>query len=164
LRVVTRGSRPVRAAWGRVGPPLAIGLAVLVGSLEVTVVALTLTGGAVLIQAPEFVYDTPPTYLCPNVVSTLTPPEYLQVQLGATFNLSWTVGCEEPPGMNASSALFEVSAAGSSTFGFSVMGSTLPIVFGAGTFAFLNLTVRAPWFPVATGLVITVQGGPLPTG
>ena len=152
---------PSARPWRRVGPPLAIGGAVAVAAVELIFVVSIATGGGILVEDPVFQYSTPPTYLCPYLVSTVTPPSSLTVSVGATFILSWTVGCQSVPGANTSSSTFVISSVVSATAGFSVVRSTVPVTFGYGTLAYLNVTVRAPWYPVETYLTLVVQGGPV---
>jgi len=152
----TRLARRSRPFW--VG--LAVAAAVAVAAIELSLILLASPVGTVIINNATFQYNTPPTYFCPFSYTTGGPPPALEVRLGAIFNLSWGVGCEPYGPGNTTGATYVISSVVSSTWGYKVLGSNVPVVFGYDRVGYFNVSVRAPYWPSYGSLVLTVAGGP----
>lgn len=137
------------AAFGG-GVALVLGLAAFVPAV-----------GSVVVENAAFQYDSPPTEFCPFLYTIGGPPASFVEPGGAVFDLSWEVGCASAgPGNATNGTLYEISTVASSTAGFSVVGSDLPVTFGYGTVGLFTVSVRAPGWPGIVVLTLLVGGGP----
>jgi len=142
---------------------LAVAAAFLVAAIEIGLLVLAPGAGWVVVTNAAFQYSTPPTDLCPFLVTTGGPPPVLEVRTGSVFNLSWGVGCEPYGPGNTTGATFVISSVFSSTWGYKVVASNVPVVFGYDRDGYFNVSVRAPDWPAYGSLVLTVGGGPYPS-
>lgn len=117
----------------------------------------------VIVNDASFQYNTPSTDFCPYTYTTFTPPITLVEHVGAAFNLSWGFGCEPWGLANATTHEWVITGVSSETFGFTVVRSNVPVVFGVNRTAAFNVTMRAPIFPTEVDLTLLVKGGPLLT-
>lgn len=157
------------SARGR-GPPgsdrriwegLAVGAAIAVALVEIIALALTSDAGPVIVEDASFQYTTPPTDFCPFTETTGGPPSMFEVGSGSVFNMSWGVGCEPYGPGNTTGATFAITSVVSSTVGFKVVSSNVPVVFGYGRIGTFTVNVRAPQGVWVGTLQLTVQGGPI---
>lgn len=155
---VRRG--PNRRLW--VG--LAVGAAFAVAAIEIAALVLVPAAGVVIVGDADFQYTDPPTVFCPYTVTTGGPPLMFEVRAGSVFKMSWGIGCEPYGPGNTTGATFAITSVVSSTFGFKVVASNVPAVFGYGRFGTFNVSVRAPDWTSYGSLELIVQGGPYPAG
>jgi hypothetical protein len=156
------GPRASKAPQLKVG--LAVGAACAIAGLEILALVLFSPAGVVFVNNPIFEYDTPPTYFCPYTeTSGNQPPPYLEVRAGSVFNLSWDIGCEPYGPGNTTGAEYVITSVTSSTYGFRVVSSNLPVVFGYNLTGQFNVSVRAPAVSTYSYLILAIQGGPLPS-
>ena len=144
----------------RIWAGLAVGAAVAVAVVEIIALALASGAGPVIVNDASFQYTTPPTDFCPFTETTGGPPLMLEVRAGSVFNMSWGFGCEPYGPGNTSGATFAITSVVSSTAGFKVVSSNVPVVFGYGRIGTFNVSVRAPSWVWAGSLQLTVEGGP----
>jgi hypothetical protein len=149
---------PHRRLW--VG--LAVASAVAVAVMELVALFLTPGLNTVVIYNASFEETTPPTTFCPFWFTIGGPPPVFTVPSGSLFNLSWQIGCEPYGPGNTTGATFVVRSVVSSTWGFSVSSSDLPVVFGYDVTSYFNVSVRAPDWPWVGSLTLTITGGPSP--
>ncbi|MFZ0829756.1 MAG: hypothetical protein WCB18_09780 [Thermoplasmata archaeon] len=154
----TPRGRPDRQVW--VG--LAVAAAVAIGVVEIVLVVLISGVGMVVISNASVEWSTPPTDFCPYGYTTGGPPSVLEVRFGSVFNLSWGIGCEPYGPGNTTGGTYVISSVISSTWGYQVVSSNVPVVFGYDRVGYFNVSVRAPDWPADGSLVLTVEGGPLP--
>ncbi|MGA7860850.1 MAG: hypothetical protein WCB19_03215 [Thermoplasmata archaeon] len=141
---------------------LAAVAAFVVAAIEIGLLVLTPGAASVVVSNVSFQYFTPPTNWCPFVFTTGEPPPVLEVPTGPVFNLSWGIGCEPYGPGNTTGATFVISSVVSSSWGYKVVASDVPVVFGYDRDGYLNVSVRAPDWPAYGSLMLTVGGGPYP--
>ena len=135
-------------------------VAAVIAAVEVALFALVPAFGAVVVENAAFEYSTPPTDVCPYTATRGGPPSLFTVARGDVFRLSWAIVCEgfgKPP---ANATSFEIRSVHSSSFGFSVVSSDVPVLFNYSRVGYLNVSVRAPVWPDIAVLTLSVDGGP----
>jgi len=116
----------------------------------------------VVVENAAFEYDTPPTTFCPFVFTIGGPPPAFETPRGATFVVSWQIGCELTGDANSTPTdRYQIDAVSSQTLGFSVVGSNVPVTFGYAEVGVLTVTVKAPSWPDIADLSLLVAGGPV---
>jgi hypothetical protein len=148
----------------RIWVGLAVGAAFAVAAIEIVALVFASGAGTVIVSDAYFQYTTPPTVFCPYTETTGGPPLTFDVRAGSVFNMSWGFGCEPYGPGNTSGATFAITSVVSSTFGFKVVDSNVPVVFGYGRIGTFNVSVRAPDWATDESLELTVQGGPYSNG
>jgi hypothetical protein len=141
---------------------MAAGTAFAVAALEIAALVLLSGGGMVVVRDAYFQYTDPPTDFCPYAEVTGGPPLDFEVRADSLFNLSWGFGCQPYGPGNTTGATFAITSVVSSTLGFKVVSSNVPVAFGYDRIGTFNVTVRAPNWPSYERLELTVQGGPSP--
>jgi hypothetical protein len=139
----------------------AVGVAFAVSAIEIVALISLAATGVVVVNDAAFEDYTPPTVFCPFLETTGGPPISFEVRAGAVFNMSWGIGCEPYGPGNTTGAAFEITSVTSSTWGFTVVGSNLPVKFGYDENGLFTVTVRAPSWATESTLVLVVQGGPV---
>lgn len=117
----------------------------IVGGTVPAVLVLDPAFAPVVIEGTSFQYDTPPTVLCPFVVTVGGPPAVFPEARGHVFTLAWEVGCA-PSGTNTTAprTTYQLTPVSSSTWGSSVVRPDVPFVFNDSRFGSLIVSVRAP--------------------
>jgi hypothetical protein len=140
---------------------LAVGVAFAISAIEIVALISLAAAGVVVVNDAAFEAYTPPTVFCPFWETTGGPPISFEVRAGSVFNMSWGIGCEPYGPGNTTGASFEITSVTSSTWGFTVVGSNLPVEFGYDENGVFNVSVRAPSWAMQSTLVLVVQGGPV---
>lgn len=114
----------------------------------------------VLVNSAYFQIYTPPTNWCPFWQTSGGPPPVFEVRTGSIFRLSWLISCEPYGPGNTTGATFVLSSVASSSLGYTVVASNVPVVFGYDTVGYVNVSVRAPSWDSYSTLVLIASGGP----
>ena len=133
-----------------------------VAALEIGFLLLTPGAGVVVLDNAYFQTTTPPTNWCPFWETSGGPPATFEVPTGSVFNLSWVIGCEPYGPGNSTGATFLISSIISSTWGFRVTSSNVPVIFGYDKMSYFNVSIQAPDWPTIGSMVLTATGGPVP--
>jgi hypothetical protein len=158
---------PLTRADPRTVFALAVGAGMAVAGIGVALVVWSFNQ-SVTVDGADFDWSTPPTQFCPYMFTTGNAGAVLHERLGSTFDETWGVGCSTcgtppcEPG-NGSGASYVITSIASSTFGFTVVSSNVPFVFGYDRVVYFNVSVRAPDWPAYTILHLSVTGGLDPT-
>lgn len=134
--------------------------AVVVAALEILWLFLASAAGMVVVNGAYFVWTNPPTVFCPNPFTTGGAQPNIVVTAGGTFNLSWGIGCQPYGPGNTTGATFSINSVTSSTLGFTVVSSNVPVVFGYNLTSDFTVIVRAPSWSSYGSLELEVVGGP----
>jgi len=135
---------------------VAVGLAVAVSVLETGWLAQAT--GVVIVNGAAFQWSTPPTSFCSDAFTT-NGSSVFHVRAGSVFSLSWGIGCGGAGGGNSTRLTYVIHSVVSSTFGFVVVSSDVPVDFGYQNLGYLNVSVRAPYWPSDATVWLTVTGG-----
>jgi hypothetical protein len=137
-----------------------IAVAVLVVASEIALAALVPGAGTVVVEKVTLGYETPPTAFCPFVVTTGGPSGPFSLTPGSEARLRWGITCSGFGKGPANATEYRITSVRTTSFGFSVLSSDVPVAFNYTTWAYLNVSLRAPLWPDVTVVTLTLGGGP----